>query len=721
MKYKVGLLAVICLVGAHHLAAESLDDNTKEEGMPYRPRLDQSVNDSPSAVSKLTREKIYWLGFNTLEETMRSFVGTRVAFGTSRLPYIHNHGTNGGQNRMEVSIDGHDLGEQLRHQSKWDYIILDQIEEIEYKRSPSGTSNSYSGMMGSLNFETIKPGQMHPFTLKAGIGSRNSTLLGMSFSKEVYSGLEFSASYQKETNDGLDDSEENGERVDYLDSESVGLAAEALFGETSVHSTFRYFNLEKGSSIPITDRDPPGDDNVDPIFKTYYQLGVRAIHPFDEKNILTLSGNVSRLSTEQSYATCNYAYLYSPKLGELADKNPALALFHSGLVEEYDGEVTARDQAMIDAFELEQQEKGIERGDYLCSSTSQEIDLRRDAFSVGYANSYDLDKSLGEIRSFLGVDVAEEFLESLHYINGEARKLSSSLRAQSEIKIQDFTVNLAANFQNGNQVSESASALRTSINYHITNFSTVRLGYSQGLRQPSLIEGNLDWGYTGLVVSDANPYGGDYVDFFYRSRLNAEPETERSESYELSFYHHNNDKEVELDAKLFYDHLTNLVDDNLTFTQPDIGYNTTSKLSGFEIDITKTFEDISTEMRFMYSYIHYDLESGAKRGNVLNPEEVLAAPHQGAIQGIYKVNDNQVMTLAYYHQSAFINSDSKPYQRFDAVYSKEWGFGETALRFQVRYSHYFQTVFSVKGYNLPAGKSSLAQKNEYYFKFSADL
>ncbi|MEN6586955.1 MAG: TonB-dependent receptor [Sulfuricella sp.] len=191
------VLCVAC-VSANAQSNDGLSESTYLSEMPVVltvSRLPQRVDEAPAAVTVIDRQMIKDSGAWDLSEVFRLVPGMFVAYHASRtymtesLVSYHGLMSETMSSRMQVLIDGRSVYSPLFGGVIWNDIplVLDDIERIEVVRGPDSASYGANSFMGVINIITRhsadEQGKMVSFAAGRGrdetvarYGSRNGDL-----------------------------------------------------------------------------------------------------------------------------------------------------------------------------------------------------------------------------------------------------------------------------------------------------------------------------------------------------------------------------------------------------------------------------------------------------------------------------------------------------------------------------------------------------------------
>lgn len=147
-------------------------------------RLDQSLDESPNAVTVIDRQMIRASGFRKLPELLRLVPGMYVGSQNGHSAFVSYHGTTDNYaRRMQVMVDGRSVYLPPHGAVTWDNIpvLLENIERIEIVRGPAAASHGANSTQGVINIITRETGRMAPEQVSMAWGDNGVTDLSAMF------------------------------------------------------------------------------------------------------------------------------------------------------------------------------------------------------------------------------------------------------------------------------------------------------------------------------------------------------------------------------------------------------------------------------------------------------------------------------------------------------------------------------------------------------------
>lgn len=147
-------------------------------------RRAQTASDSAAAVYVLSREDIRRSGAASLPDALRAVPGLHVARINSRAWVVTSRGfSNRFANKLLVMIDGRSVYSSVFSGVLWEEqgVALDEIERVEIVRGPGGALWGINAVNGVINVITRKAADANGLSVRAGRGSQEDRLAGVSY------------------------------------------------------------------------------------------------------------------------------------------------------------------------------------------------------------------------------------------------------------------------------------------------------------------------------------------------------------------------------------------------------------------------------------------------------------------------------------------------------------------------------------------------------------
>lgn len=467
-------------------------------------RLPQTIKDSPVSITVIDREMIEAYDPQELIDVLRLVPGFQVVHpkGYRVSASYHGLGTEYAQ-RMQVLIDGRSVYSPMFGHVQWlDLAIeVEDIEHIEVTRGPNAASYGANAFTATVNIITRHPVDTQGTYFKVVNGARATqrymTRLGSHTDK-----LDYRFSISHRSDDGFDDDEfPDGKRINSLSFRGDYQA--------NIDNSFQF---QFGISEKIhQDGDTDSDDIlVDPL-----------------RNVKTQTNFQLLKWRRQIGSNEEFSLQFSHNFEQITDD------FFTAPIDDIIGAGFAM------AFGLDNEK--------LALTNSHR------------AHRYDLEfqhtlEPRDDLRLVWGASARLDQVGSKGFFNRPSNKdyfnhHTYRLFAHSEWRPSpSWTINAGLMVEN-NDLTGTDLSPRLSVNHHFTDNHTLRASYSKALRTPSILEENAD---TVAKLRDGRP-----LDQLLLSTGGLEPE--KITSLELAYIGHFPKYGIDLDVKLFYDRIRNIL------------------------------------------------------------------------------------------------------------------------------------------------------------------
>jgi len=513
-KYRLLSTLIACLAPLHVLAVSSADLVSEEELFGDIPvshtatRLSQSVHDSPVSITIIDKEMIEAYDPQELVDVLRLVPGFQVVHpkgfrtSTSYLGLGDEYAA-----RMQVQIDGRSVYSPILGHVEWTEIPVEveDIDRIEVIRGPNAASYGANSFTAVINIITYHASDTPGTYIKATTGDRNTKrLLARHAGHSGKFDYRISASYRSDS--GFDTIEFPDEkrygsfnfRGDY--QPNLNDSFEIQFGyRDSVHR-----EGDLGDVLVNPERDVDG--------RTHFQL-LRWRHQVNDSESFSLQFYHNYQRIDDKFQTDLIDNILFPGFASLVGvENQPVLLDFSRLQHRYDIEF--------------QHNKNINDELRLVWGASARYEESGAAGFFARPSSHDL-----------------------------VTNYTYRLFAHGEWKPDPkWTINAGTMLEN-NDVTGTDISPRLAVNYHFTPNHTIRASVSRAYRTPSVFTLNADYA-VGLIDPSGNQVKIDQIIIADRDL-----EPEKLTSFELAYIGHFPRYGINLDAKLFYNELDNIIND----------------------------------------------------------------------------------------------------------------------------------------------------------------
>jgi iron complex outermembrane receptor protein len=572
-------------------------------------RLRQSQLDTPASVTVIDAQTIAALGFKDIEEVFRLVPGMLVGYhssGGEKSPSVSYHGTQAAEHRrLQVLIDGRSIYKPALAQVSWANIPLaiEDIDRIEVIRGPSSAIYGANAYLGTINILTKHPNAKQGISAKFRAGNRHVADAYINVSGKIsQTDVHVTlADKHKSGFDYLEDGENNNR-----DSVSSLFTQIRTFTQLNTHSSIEWqTGIKTGVSLQN------------------YSDGIEYVSEADVK-------------AQDSFVWSKYNY-------------------------EFSGSQFSHLQVYSQSFKQTQEWRacGSINGFDICGNLDSNTNESKSEIEYQHTSTWN-----NQLRTVAGMRLRLDEFDSKTYNNGRSDNLNSSAFTSIEYQLSDrVLLNLSGMYEsddlNGNNFSP-----RVAINYHLSSIETLRFIYSQAIRSPSLYEKH---GQRSVVLTNATVNGSESDDYPYSDMLNGNSEllNEKIYSHEISYFGLMPKINGQLDVKVFYDELSGLISEGLSFENPLSNQNKIVQ-QGFEGQLTC---NIDNKNKILFSFSRLQTKDDfAGNTDEIKKESRLSADSSGSLAWLRTLQSNTNVGAVYYHINnwgGYVNSEGVEFSRLD--------------------------------------------------------
>ena len=479
-------------------------------------RLSQSVHDSPVSITIIDQDMIEAYDPHELIDVLRLVPGFQVIHAKGFRSSASYHGLGDEfSSRMQVQIDGRSVYSPILGHVEWAElpIEVEDIERIEVIRGPNAASYGANSFTAIVNIITHHASDTPGTYIKLKNGDRNTKrYLARHGGNAGRLDYRLTASYHSDS--GFD--------VERFPDDKT-IKSFNFRGDYQPNINNR-FEFQVGYRDTLHQDGDNDDLQVTPLRnakgRTHFQL-LRWRHQLDEKENFSLQFYHNYQRIDDVYQTAPIDDLVLPGFAAFvgADNLP----------------VTVEDSRLLHRYDLEFQH-------------NRQFD---DTFQLvwGASARYEQTGAAG----FFDTTSTHDFIDNHTY----------RLFAHGEWKPNpEWTLNAGAMIEK-NDISGTDISPRLALNYHFTPNHTVRASASRAYRTPSVLEVNADR-IARIFDTDGNPIDLDQIILSDRKL-----KPEKLTSLELAYIGHFPGYGINIDAKLFYDRVENIINDVADFAYSD--------------------------------------------------------------------------------------------------------------------------------------------------------
>lgn len=598
-------------------------------------RLRQSQLDTPASVTIIEAELIERMGVRNIEEIFRMVPGMLVAndgVHGGKQTTVTYHGTQVAEHRrLQVLIDGRSVYKPALPsvpRVSWTDLPLavEDIQRIEVIRGPNSAAYGANSYLAIINILTKKPEDIAGHRAKITQGSNGIHDYYVSTSGKAL-GSYYRTTLSGKADKGFDTrvigSGEDEMEVHNRDSRDIDQFTFRSTTEWNASWTQEFqlgyktgTNQQRDTEATV-DYITPQDLDVDDSF-----VWTRVTQMVSPKNSMQYQTYYQYTDRTQEWRWCLGAFLIDAAAGQ------------SGTAESL----------------------GLSNSDYCADSNYSGHEERID---VEIQNTYEWTDSL---RTVAGVRWRQEEIKSETYLGDEPfSNKTHSMFANVEYKLSDLSViNAGASWEDEDDTKDFL-APRFAFNQHIGDNQVIRFIYSEAVRSPNIYEqhGQEEYTLRNVTYSDdiaAVIQGFGVADLYLNDTVvipNLEPERqslshEKITSHEISYFALLADGHWQLDAKWFYDELTDLISEPLGDNNRTLTNETSFVLEGFETQI-KWIPRSKDEIYVSYAYINpKDEKNSSEDSSSVKKELRLMAQHSGSLSWLHQWSPRTSSALSYF-------------------------------------------------------------------------
>ena len=615
-------------------------------------RLRQSLQDVPASVTIVTAETLARYGITNLPDALRLVPGMQITQPSGNDYRINYHGTNLlTPRRMNVLIDGVSVYQPAFSRVDWKNlpVAIEDIDRIEVTRGPDSAAYGPNSMLGIVNIITRHPSDVERGLVAATFGSlgtaRLTGRLGATFGS---TSLRLTASTEHDR--GYDFMARIGGDHDSTHLNRLNLRSQTRLGSTAT------LDVDAGyvggiKEVPFV--EPFQATAPDQRVEDFY-LSATLTKNFSPNHELQVRGTYWSNQVRQAWTSCPPSALFVPELFALWQANPAYA--SALLARRTPSGGSASDDALAVAASAAITRLGARALQPTCATANQNLAERRVAIEL--QDTYVVSERL---RGVAGVGARHQQGNSDTYLAGTVSNSIWWAFANAEYKPRAWlSLNVGGYAEHDALSGRTNTSPRIAANLRLPANQALRFVWSTGTRTPDIQEQRANWTYTS---DDASPLlnGSSRVRFFQSAKSPGGLRSERITSREIGYLLNRPALGLLFDAKVFDDHLTDLISEKLQVSGFMPTNNGSVHLSGAEL---QAGVELSSAWSGFVNYA-YLLNRDAS-----NPtERTQYSRHSGSLGVSHRFGNGWTGSLAYYGASGDGLGEQR-YGREDVTVSK---------------------------------------------------
>jgi len=605
-------------------------------------RLKQPKAEVPGSVTVINAEQIELWGARTLPELMKFVPGMFVghADNENNTSVTYHTSSPNIMRRLQVLIDGRSVYKSAISNVIWDDLPLaiEDIDRIEVMRGPNAAMYGANSYLGVINILTKHPADS--------LGTRISLRKGNKGVKDIYmrhgliidsTSVRITAAINADEGfDGRDstgtDALRDGRRHGFINA----YINQELDDKTNLDVQLGYKSGKTEMRQIDFDISPP-----DKTTRNGYTYG-RWSHEFNVNHQSHLQFYWQKEERKQRKDVCAPTLTLDSDLGELYKENPEWADAVGYIPVLYSDPDSDFSQAELEAI-TNGLRAGVISTDYIADELGYDVtdaDLIStqnilnkvsdpstllNEISCGITDSdlseqridiewQDTIRWNDEFRTVSGISYRQDSAYSQTYFNGVVNNETWRLFLNAEYRLMDSLLFNVGGMYEKETFNEQAFSPRIAMNWLFSPSQSMRFVFSQAVRSPDLLESQPEFTYTvkNLIVDGggANYLNQSKAAFFQSQYVDEDEESltqEKISSYEIGYFSSAKflNSHIEMDLKLFYEEMRDLVSDPITLQAKNITNDNEADVNGAEVQINTRFNP-NHSLWVTYSYIDVD-------------------------------------------------------------------------------------------------------------------
>lgn len=521
-------------------------------------RLRQSLADVPASVTVITAQTIRDHGITRLEDALRLVPGMVVSPARGGDVRVNYHGTNSNSpRRLNLLIDGVSAYRPAFSRVDWALlpVALEDIDRIEVIRGPDSAAYGPNSMAAVVNILT-----KHPMDVERGLVSvsggghgRAETLVRLGAQAGP---LSLRVTGQTERDSGFDHVDGPGDGRDSIRVKRLNIRAQNALedgGTLDVQAALVESNWQVGAF------GVGGAAGADRHTRDQ-QFSVRWTRPLSSDHELQVEMFHAADASRLRWPTCVPKITLLPALGQLFLSNRSyVEAMYAGQLFPSGG--SAQDNALAAQVRQALFAEGLSAFANTCGIVNEDGDESRTQIELQDTYVFN-----DRWRFVSGLGMRYQRADSQTYFNGS---VGNTVRwGFGHVEYRPWAVASAnlGGYVESNSLSGSTFSPRLALNWHVSDTQTVRAVMSRGTRAPDLFEQRAHWGYT---LEDLQPqaWGSSTGRLFSSGVGKSNLSSERIWSRELGYLLTSRQWGLTLDARIFDDHVSDLISGYLTLLE----------------------------------------------------------------------------------------------------------------------------------------------------------
>ena len=546
-------------------------------------RLRQPISEVPGSVTVITADMLAKYGIASIPEALRLVPGMAVTQLSGGEYTINYHGSNSiSPRRMNVLVDGMSVYRSAFAQVDWTMlpVAMEDIERIEVTRGANSASYGPNSMLAIINIITKHPTESAGTSLSASAGTRQTRTATARHGGKLGASTNYWLTLDHRQSAGFDQVRGAGFTLPGADPHHDRSERDLLNFRSSTELG-KDENLELRLSALNGRQENPLIDQYQRSFPDVAlqerDIGITWRKSLSPAHEIKVNAYASRHSNDQNWIECLPALAYLPELGTLWRANPSYVL--AIIAGRTPSGGSAADNLLAAAALRAIRGLGARAAAPACGTTDQNYVENRADIEVQTTSVIS-----DALRFVAGVGGRRDTAESATYLGGKVSNNTWRVFANAEYRPAAATVINAGGYYESDNLTGSSFSPRIALNQHLNANSTVRVVLSRANRMPGIIEQRANWSY---LTTGLNPalLGVTEAYFAQSARASGTLDAEKNTSREIGYTGNFPNRGLMVDAKLFDDHLTNLISQRLTLASFNPTNGNALRLRGAELQV----------------------------------------------------------------------------------------------------------------------------------------
>lgn len=661
----------------------ALDDFSNFNSMPEvltATRLKQPKVETPASVTIISAEQIQALGARTIPEVLRFVPGMFVGHSQSESSdtVIYHASAQNFTRRLQVLVDGRSVYNAGIARVLWDDIpiAVENIKRIEIIRGPSSATYGANAFLATINIITKSPDESLGTQVRYRAGNQGVQDAYLSHSAlTTKGGYRLTTSYNSDSGfDGKDAKSGEDNWNDDKNNKFVNLSYQQILNNDT------QLNLYAGLGNSYAEMD--ASDLVGKEFRDtdsgFIQSSVTFNFSATHQSQLKMYWQKASRTHEQ-HSTVPTVF-YDPDLNALYLLNPDDTMDLLRAVDENPseiGSIVARMQPQEQLLVSQLIAKDL--GETVIGWHDYNYSEQR--FDIEWQDTVIWNKRLRTVSS---INYRHDQGYSQALFNGNRYNDTIRVFANAEWRVTDWLLLNTAGTYEYEDLNKEAFSPRIALNWLLSNQQSIRLVYSEAIRSPDMIEQLPNIRLIGRDLSQPNYLNVTEATFFKTVyAANRKLDHEEIKSYEIGYYGMLPALKLELDVKLYKEHLTHLISDPLNLNARFVESNTELNISGIESQL-KWQPKASDWLLLTLAHMEFDndKEGAFKVETRISPKDSATASwHHKGVNGWSS-------TLSYLWLDSY-NNGNRLYQRSELQLQKQWQLKQYKPWLSVFWQHRF--------------------------------